>query len=332
MHSSWVVKRSFGVVFKIFVTFFLILAISLTAITIWVNSELGPPSDAEEKKVFVIKKGETAASFAVRLKNENLIKNPLIFRAYLKLSGLDKKIQAGSFNLTSNLSAEEIALILTEGRFDKWVTIKEGLRKEEVVEILVKEFDIEKEKFLKVAKEGYLFPDTYLASVDINTEQIMTILKKNFEKKVTQDIVKKAEKIGLTKNKLIIFASIVEREARKENERPVIAGILIKRWQEGIALGADATTQYALGYSNEEKTWWRKTITVDDLEMDSPFNTRKNVGLPPGPICSPGLAAIEAIADPTNSPYYYYLHDDKGKVHYAKTYGEHLSNKAKFLQ
>ncbi len=130
---------------------------------------------------------------------------------------------------------------------------------------------------------------------------------------------------------MLTLASIVEREARSSEERPVIAGILIKRWQEEMHLAADATIQYALGYSSEEKTWWRKNLTEKDLEVESSFNTRIKVGLPPGPICSPGLASIKAVLKPTKSDYYFYLHDGDGKAHYGKTFQEHQENIAKYL-
>jgi UPF0755 protein len=292
---------------------------------------LSPVSDQAKEKIFVIKKGENTQSFSQRLEDEKLIRNSLMFRIYIKLTGLDKKIQAGSFRLSGTSSVKEIALSLTEGRLDKWVTIVEGTREEEVADVITENFDIETDKFIKKAIEGELFPDTYLIPVTADEDQILKILKNNFEEKFNEDLEKLAAVNKLTKKEVIILASIVEREARSKKERPIIAGILTKRWDEGMTIAADATVQYALGYSKEEKTWWRKILTEEDLKTESPYNTRVLTGLPPGPICSPGLASIKAVLKPTKSDYYFYLHDEDGVAHYAKTYEEHQKNIAKYL-
>jgi len=208
----------------------------------------------------------------------------------------------------------------------------EGLRDTEMAAILAKEFAISEENFISAAKEGYMFPDTYLVPVDTSAEKIVTILRKNFDKKVDTKVRDQAKKEGLTLNELITLASIVERESKTGSERPIIAGILLKRFKEGIPLGADATVQYALGYQSSEKTWWKKILTDEDLQTDSPYNTRKFAGLPPTPICNPGLAAIKAAADPKFTNYNFYLHDPQGKVHFAETLEEHNANIAKHLR
>lgn len=331
MRSTWIVKQPFGFWFKFLVSSFIVLAAVVVTTTILVDWSLQAPSKEGGEKPFVIKDGETVTSFASRLEEERLIKNAFVFRIYLKLSGLDREIQAGSFRLPTNKPASEIAVQLTIGRLDKWVTFVEGLRKEEVAAILAKNFEIDKEKFLVVAPEGYLFPDKYLIPVKANEEQILSIFKTNFDKRVTKEMQEAAVKKNLTPGEVIIVASILERETRNSDERPVIAGILLKRWREGWAIAADATVQYALGYSEEEKSWWRKVITAEDLEIDSPYNTRRHTGLPPGPICSPGLSSIQAVINPTETEYYYYLHDKDGKVHYARTLQEHQQNIQKYL-
>jgi len=334
MRATWVVKQPFGNLFKFLITLFIVVAVSLAATTIWVNWVLAAPGDRGEKKTFVIKENETVPSFAKRLEEEKIIRNALAFRVHLKLSGLDRKIQAGSFSLPGDKPAEEIALTLTTGRLDKWVTFIEGLRKEEVAEILAKNFNIDKEKFLALASEGYLFPDKYLIPVKNNEEQVLAIFKTNFEKKFTKEMQNKAAEQNLSTMEVIIIASILERESKGKgkDERPIIAGILLKRWREGWYIAADATVQYALGYSEGEKVWWRKVITQEDLQIDSLYNTRKHVGLPPGPICSPGLSSIEAVLNPKNTDYYYYIHDKEGNPYYAETFEIHQQNIAKYLQ
>ncbi|OGY25474.1 MAG: hypothetical protein A2Z11_03535 [Candidatus Woykebacteria bacterium RBG_16_43_9] len=332
MRSSWTVKQSFGSLFKFLTTLFIIISIPLVTITIWVNWALSPVSEVAKEKTFVIKKDESSISFSRRLQDENLIKNAFMFRVYLKLTGLDKEIQAGSFKISPKKSVKEVVRLLTTGRIDKWVTFVEGLRKEEVAQILEENFEIDTNEFLKEANEGELFPDTYLIPVNADTKKILSIFKSNLDSKFDESLQKQAKINGFSKKEVLIMASIVERESRSDKERPIIAGILIKRWKEGLTLGADATVQYAVGYSEKEKTWWRKVLTEDDLKIDSSYNTRSRTGLPPEPICSPGLASIDAVLTPKESPYYFYLHDKKGQVHYAITFEEHQENINKYLQ
>ena len=140
-----------------------------------------------------------------------------------------------------------------------------------------------------------------------------------------------AIKSGLTFEQIITLASIVEREGRTASDRPVIAGILLKRLRANWPLETDATLQFALGYQPQEKTWWKKEITVEDKKIDSPYNTYLNTGLPPGPIANPGLQSIKAVIYPEPTDYWYYLHDSKGVAHYAKTLDGHNANIAKYL-
>ena len=332
MQSTWEVKAPFGSVFKFLITLFLVVSIFVAGLTVWVNWALAPVSTKKQEQTFVIKKGESVASIASRLQKGNLLRNALMFRIYLKMTGLDEKIQSGSFKLSTDQPVKNIALTLTRGRLDKWLTFVEGLRKEEVSETLAKNFNIDKGKFLAKAPEGELFPDTYLMPINASEDQILAIFRSNFEKKYNSDRQKIASEKGLTKQDVITIASIVERETKSKEERPIIAGILLKRWKEGIPLATDATIQYVLGFSDQEKTWWRKVLTEDDLKIDSSYNTRSRTGPPPGPICSPGLASIDAVLTPKESPYYFYLHDKKGQVHYAVTFEEHQENINKYLQ
>lgn len=331
MRITWTTKKLFRPIYKSLVVIFLAVVAGLVAITVWFERALEAPGTLKAKKTFVIEKGESPSVIVDRLYQERLIKSPVAFRIYLKVSGLDVKIQAGRYEISSNLSASELAHLLTKGRFDKKLTIIEGLRKEEVAEILEKEFGVDKKEFLNKAKEGYVFPDTYLIPNGSSVDEILTIVYQNFNQKVTGQIIDLAKKNGISKEQLIVLASIVEREARDNEQRSVIAGILIKRWKSGTFLGADATVQYALGYSSVDKTWWRKNLTAADLETNSAYNTRKNVGLPPGPICSPGISSIEAVAKPKDTPYLYYLHDKNGIAYYAETLEEHQQNIQKHL-
>ena len=159
-------------------------------------------------------------------------------------------------------------------------------------------------------------------------------MKNNFDKKYST-----LTKTVLPQNNVVNLASIVEREARLPDDRPVVAGILLKRLENDWPLEVDATLQYAMATRKMEngkwKTgsfdFWPKEITADDLELDSPYNTRKYKGLPPTPICNPGLSAIEAVIRPTETEYWFYLSDKEGKMHYAKTIEEHNLNISRYL-
>jgi len=282
--------------------------------------------------VFVIDKGEGIRSVATRLGQNNLIKSPTSFYILVKLMGIERAIQAGDFRLAKSMDSETIARELTHGIVDVWVTTLEGWRLEEVAGKLAKELDIPEQEFLKYAQEGYMFPDTYLIPKDATAAAIAKLFMDTLNKKVTEEIRADIEKSGLTFKEVIILASIVEREGKTDADRPLIAGILIKRLKAGWPLQADATLQYALGYQPAEKSWWKKTLYNEDKEVKSPYNTYKNTGLPPGPISNPGLAAIRAVIYPVESGYWFYLHDQEGIVHFAKTEEEHNANIASFLR
>lgn len=285
------------------------------------------------EKIFVVKEGEKLDSIINNLSKEKLIRNRIVFYWIVKQKGIEKNVQAGAFRLSPSMTAYEIADKLTHGApLDNWITIREGLRKEEIAELLSQEFGIHETEFNQLAKEGYLFPDTYLIPVNANAQDVITILTNNFNSKVTPEIKNKGEELGLSENQIITLASLVEREAFGDGDRQEIANILLKRLKEGHKLQIDATVQYVLGYQPGEKRWWKKDLTFDDLEVNSPYNTYLNFGLPPEPIANPGLASITAVvnADP-KTPYLFYIHDKNGVTHYAKTSEEHQRNIDKYL-
>jgi UPF0755 protein len=215
---------------------------------------------------------------------------------------------------------------------DVWVTILEGWRNEEIALKFAQELSLPEAQFLQYAQEGYMFPDTYLIPKEATAAAIVRILKDNFDKKFSQDLEEEAVKNRLTREEVIILASIVEKEASGEEDRGIIAGILLKRLRKSWPLQADATIQYVLGYQPEERTWWKKNLTNADKKIASPYNTYQNPGLPPGPISNPGLASIKAVIFPQDSDFWYYLHDAEGRVHFAKTIEEHEENIAKYIR
>lgn len=283
-------------------------------------------------KIFVINKGESLTSVVNNLSKEGLIRNRLVFFLIVKKLGIEKTIQAGDFRLSPSLNAYQIAENLTHGTLDVWVTLIEGTRKEEMAQVIGKELDIPEVEFIQEAKEGYMFPDTYLFPKDATATSVVQILENNFNKKFGPELQQKGKEKDLSATETIILASLVEREARLSNDRPLVASVILNRFKQGIKLDIDATVQYALGYQSQEKSWWKKVLSLDDLKIDSPYNTYKNKGLPPAPICNPGLAAIEAVVNAPETDYLYYLSDKTGKMHYAATLEEHNGNIRKYLQ
>lgn len=277
--------------------------------------------------IFVINKGEGVREIANRLKTQRLIKDPIVFFLLVKKMGLDKKIQAGDFRLNPSMNLSEITENLTHGTLDIWITIPEGKRAEEIAAILQSRMPSYQPSWQSslILREGYLFPDTYLIPRDADIDQIISILENNFEQKFAT-----LPASDLSKQELVTIASLVEREAKFSQDRPLVASVILNRYEIGMKLDIDATVQYALGYSNEEKNWWRKNLTFEDLKLNSPFNTYRNAGIPPKPIANPGLAALQAVANPTKSDYFYYISDKLGHLHFAKTLEEQSANIEKF--
>lgn len=265
---------------------------------------------------------------AKNLKKNNLIKNDIAFTIMVFVSGLDKKIQAGDFRLSPSESSRQIAQDLTKGTLDIWVTIPEGKRAEEIAAIFktkLSNYDLSWNQQLN-QHEGYLFPDTYLIPHDADIQAIITMMTDNFSKKYAQV----TNSTSMSQNQIVILASLIEREANTKEDRPLISSVLHNRLDLGMPLQVDATVQYALGYDTTQKTWWRKNLSLDELHTPSDYNTYVNPGLPSGPICNPGLAALQAAANPAKTNYLYYITDKNGINHYASTLDQHNANIKKY--
>ncbi|MCL5438363.1 MAG: endolytic transglycosylase MltG [Patescibacteria group bacterium] len=311
--------------------FCIILVVILVAGLFWWNNGLSPTNKSNKSQViFVVNKGEGVREISNNLKDKKLIRDPVVFFILIKKLGIEKNIQAGDFRLSPSMSAEEVAENLTHGSLDVWVTIPEGKRAEEIAEILQSNLVTYKPTWKKILidNEGYLFPDTYLIPKDADINLIISMFKNNFETKY--ESITPQNKIKLSKNKIITIASLIEREAKYPEDRPLIASVIMNRLELGMPLQIDATIQYILGYQLDEKSWWKKSLTIEDLKLDSPYNTYINVGLPPGPISNPGLDSIKAVINPASTDYFYYLSDKSGHNHYAKTISEHNANIQKY--
>ncbi len=284
-------------------------------------------------QIFIIERGTPVQTIIKNLYNENFIRNEIIFYMLIKQKGIDKNLQAGDFRLNRSMSAEEVATTLTKGSLDIWVTILEGLRKEEVAQILAEKLSIPTVEFINSAKEGYLFPDTYLIPRGANTQTVLSIFQNNFDRKYTSEMQRVAKSKGLTDHQVITLASLVEREEKQHTDRVKVASIMLKRIKSDWPLQIDATVQYAIGYQTSAHTWWKRNLTRTDLKVDSPYNTYLNVGIPPGPIGNPSLSSINAVLEATaNTPYWYYISNTKGtSMHFATTLEEHNENIRKYL-
>ena len=324
----------------------------------YVQAVYYPQTASGEVVPVTLKEGAGLDEISQELESKGLISQPLFLKVYAKLSGVGSHLQAGKFDIPSQISIKELLRRLgVATREQASLRFTEGLRREEDADYIssvsndLKLTSLSGASFSSLAKDpsmdlrqqlgerlpaeaslqGFLFPDTYLINIDDSAQKLLMRMLDNYKMKVTSSLQASFTAQGLKEYEALTLASLVEREGRGEKERPVIAGILLKRFKAGIPLGVDATLQYALGYSESEKRWWREGITVQDLALESPYNTRKVVGLPPRPICNPGLGAIEAVAKPVASPYLYYLHGKDRQIHYAKTPAEHEANIARYL-
>lgn len=318
----------------------LVLIIAAPFILIaYFNSLLSPVSKSEQLKRFVVKPGQPFIQIAGNLQSEGLIKNALAFRLLVAQMGITNRIQAGDYRLSPKQSAREIAEQLTRGALDLWITFPEGQRIEQQAQTIDEKLNdsaneklqFDKQIYIKLAKEGYMFPDTYLVSREASAEAMVEKLETTFDDKVPKSLLSKSLKNNLTSNQIIILASLIEREAKTNEERPIIAGILLNRIKEGMPLQVDATVQYAKGYDAGNKNWWPQVTQEDLTSIKSLYNTYLHQGLPPAPICNPGLESIRAAAEPATTDYLYYIHDTNGKIHYAKTGEEHNANIQKYL-
>lgn len=316
---------------KIGILIILLLIISVLGSIWWINGTSAANSKDKKIYTFVIKRDEPVREIARRLKEEKLIRSSVVFFLLVNfVLNVDQKIQAGDHRLSPSMSPSEVAKSLTLATNDVWVTIQEGLRADEIADILKENIPSYKESWRKelVLNEGFLFPDTYLIPKDATISQILSILKNNFDAKYTT--IENIDKTDFDKSEIVTIASLVEREARFPEDRPLVASVIINRLGLGMKLDIDATVQYVLGYQKNEKDWWKKDLTFEDLEINSPYNTYKNSGLPPTPISNPGLAALSSVVNVPDTNYLYYISDKEGRNHYAETLGEHDANKMKY--
>ncbi|MES2213325.1 MAG: endolytic transglycosylase MltG [Patescibacteria group bacterium] len=277
----------------------------------------------------IIPPGESLQSITEMLYSKHIINSRILFRSAVIFFGGEKRVIAGEYLLNSDEGSVVLALRLVRGNFHLEpikITIPEGWNVFAIAEYLSKHIvGFDTAHFIEIARgeEGYLFPDTYFISPNASAEVVVSIMQNNFNKKITS-LDSEIKKSGHTKEEIIIMASIVEGEARTLQNRKIVSGVLWKRISLGMPLQVDA----AFSYVNGKNSY---TLTASDLKIDSPYNTYKYAGLPPGPISNPGLESIDAALHPVQTDYLYFLTGKDGVMYYAKTFEEHKKNKAKYL-
>lgn len=293
-----------------------------------------------QKVEFKITPGQSLSSITSSLQSRQLIRSALGLKVYIILNRLNSKIQAGLFSLSPSDSAAVIAEKLTHASTEQArVTIQEGLRREEVANAILDALiasklphNFDADLFISKTKglEGQLYPDTYNFQPEVTTDQVIEKMTNEFSNKIAQLNIK-SDKL----NQTIILASLIEREAGADSERAEIAGILLNRLNNNWPLQVDATVQYAISSArcrNRICIWWPRPLTKADIETISPYNTYRQIGLPPAPIGNPGFSSLSAAANPSLTENWFYLHDASGKIHYAATVEAHNTNVCTFLK
>jgi UPF0755 protein len=307
-----------------------------------------PASDSDVLITFTIETGETASTVAARLEEMGLITDSNLFSLYMRYHKIDSRLEAGDYDLSPSMTMIEIAENLQHARVDEIVvTVPEGWRAEQIAEMLTQNEIVAGEEFMALARdggdfhheflgersdshtalEGFLFPETYRISTKATAADLIKRMLNTFDRRFTPVMRQEAASKGMTAYQVVTLASIVEREAVISEERPIIASVYLNRLAAGMLLNADPTVQYALGYQPNSGLWWKTPISLEEYSLvDSPYNTYLYGGLPPGPICNPGLSSIRAVVRPAQTDYLYFVGKGDGSHIFARTYEEHIRN------
>ncbi|WZL71474.1 endolytic transglycosylase MltG [Clostridiaceae bacterium 35-E11] len=325
------------------IIFLFIALVGFIGSKLYFDNQVGPVNADSNKNVMLeITKGSSTSQIAAVLKEEKVIKNDLAFRILSKIVKADGKMKAGKFLLNTSMSANDIIHILVQGDVVKDTikfTIPEGFELRQIADRLYEKGLIDKEKFIEIANngdfdykflkdipkgenrlEGYLFPDTYEVSKDVTEKELIVKMLNRFDAVFEEAYYERTAELNMDINQIITIASIIEREAKLDEERSIVSSVFHNRIRKGMLLQSCATVQYILGERKEN-------LSLKDIEIDSPYNTYKYEGLPPKPIASPGKASIEAALYPEKTDYLYFVVSKNGKHTFSKTYQEHLNAK-----
>jgi UPF0755 protein len=320
--------------------------VQYSALLLWYDGLLTQPLDVGgQEQDFRIEVGEPVDSVANHLQSVGLIRDAEAFRSYLIYSGLDTSIQAGNYKLSTAMSALDIARELQDATpEDLTFVVLAGWRAEEIADSLpTSGLSIKPSEFLEAVKapprdvdflsgastvEGFLYPGSYIFPRKTSVQGVIREMLRNFAEHLTPEVRNGFQKQGLTVYEAVTLASLVEREAVKDEEQPLIASVYLNRLKIGMKLDADPTVQYAIGYNFLQQSWWTNPLDLADLQVESPYNTYKYRGLPPTPIANPGSGALRAVAFPAQTSYFFFRArcDGSGFHVFAETFDEHLQN------
>lgn len=285
-----------------------------------------------------IPQGAAFRAAADSLHDAGFVSSPWLFRVYARLTGRDREIRAGTYVLQHGLSWNELVNALRRGQgIERRITIPEGWALREIVPELAEQLGVPEDSVRRAVRdtallhalgiytptlEGYIFPDTYIFAYGTQPRTAVREMVRRFEEVWQPAWNSRLSELGMSRNDIVTLASIIEKEARLAEERPVISAVYHNRLRSGMPLQADPTVQYALGEHHQR-------VLYRDLEVDSPYNTYRHTGLPPGPIASPGKASLEAALFPAAVPYLYFVADSDGHHEFRTTFREHKAAKAR---
>lgn len=319
-------------ILSIFIAIFFLLVVG---VIVFVSINTQPVSSTPTTVNFVVNKGEGISSLSTRLQEAKVIRNRYVFLLYARKSGLASTLKAGKFSLDSSSSIQKIITQLSQEGLasDYWFKILDGSRLEEVVAAIPEEAAFTPQEFEAKAKGklGTIFPDSYLIPNNYSADEVLNLIEDNFNKKLAEAKAG-ATNTTLTDEEVLIFASLLEREARTLKSKQEVAGVLLNRLSINMPLQLDASVQYARDSKvPHPKNYWEPVVKAD-LSIDSAYNTYKNTGLTPMPICNPGYNSLYAAYHPIESDNLYYITGNDNLMHYAKTLDEHNLNIDKYLR
>ncbi|MBI4714008.1 endolytic transglycosylase MltG [Candidatus Uhrbacteria bacterium] len=339
--------RIIGIIFGIGI----LVGIALSGSFVWDSYLLSPKENSEVIKV-EISEGASVDEIARILEKQKIISSRLFFKTYAKLANVQSSLQAGIFELKPGMSFRAVVSTLTNAQAQEiQITIPEGYTLQQIGQAISKllpqisiadwekvtssssEFADQQNILSGIPSgqglEGYLFPDTYCFRKDVDAKIIAEIMIITLKRRFAENDVIIPDHLvmenGMTLHEVLTLASIVEREVRSKDDMAHVAGIFLTRLKIGMALQADSTVNFITGKQDS-------SVSLSDSQIDSPYNTYQNLGLPPGPISNPGMNAIKAVLEPLSSDDLYFLTASDGQVIYAKTFDEHISNKYKYLK
>lgn len=317
----------------------LLVLLAAAALAAVLRHEMSPLPEAGAITVEV-RRGAPMGEVARILEERGAVRDATLFTWLARLQGKAARIRAGRHEIPPGLSAPAVLDLLVEGKTRlARIVVPEGLTAEEAARVVEKQAVFTAAEYLALTKdstladslgvpgptlEGYLFPETYFVDPDVSAREFVALQTRTFRDLFEPRMKSLALAQGFTPRELVTLASIVEAEARVPSERSTIASVYRNRLTRGMLLEADPTVQYALGGHRER-------VLYSDLEVNSPYNTYRNPGLPPGPIDSPGRASLEASLAPDSTPYLYFfwIGDSLGTHNFSATYGEHLRKRAR---